>query len=157
MDLAINLTYVLSAGLFIYGLKMLSSPRTARVGNLVSAVGMLIAIVMTLLNRGILDFKWIVLGLGVGSLIGVFAARLVAMTAMPEMVAIFNGFGGMASLLVGWSVYHRAPEIELFLVISIVLSVFIGGMTFTGSLVAFGKLNGVIGSKRRGKPLCQGG
>ncbi|MBN1685129.1 MAG: NAD(P)(+) transhydrogenase (Re/Si-specific) subunit beta [Spirochaetales bacterium] len=147
MDLAINLTYILSAALFIFGLKMLASPRTARMGNLVSAVGMLIAVVMTLMNRGILDFKWIALGLTAGSLIGVFAARLIAMTAMPEMVAIFNGFGGIASLLVGWSVYHRAPGIELFLVISILLSVLIGGVTFTGSLVAFGKLNGVIGSK----------
>jgi len=147
MELAINLTYILSAALFIFGLKMLSSPRTARVGNLVSAVGMLIAIVMTLLGRGILDFRWIAIGLGVGSLIGLFAARLVAMTAMPEMVALFNGFGGIASLLVGWSVYHRTPDIELFLVISISLSIFIGGVTFTGSLVAFGKLNGIIRSK----------
>lgn len=147
MELAINLVYILSAALFIFGLKMLSSPRTARVGNLISAVGMLIAIVMTLLDRGILDFRWIAIGLAVGSLVGFFAARLVAMTAMPEMVAVFNGFGGIASLLVGWSVYHRAPDIELFQIITIVLSVFIGGVTFTGSMIAFGKLNGVIGSK----------
>ncbi len=147
MDLAINLSYILSAMLFVFGLKMLSSPRTARVGNLVSALGMLIAIVMTLLSRGILEFRWIAIGLAAGSLIGVFAARLVAMTAMPEMVALFNGFGGIASLLVGWSVFHRTPSIELFLVISISLSIFIGAVTFSGSLVAFGKLNGVIRSK----------
>ena len=147
MVLAINLVYILSAALFIFGLKMLSTPRTARMGNLVSAVGMLIAIVMTLLDRGIVDFKWIAIGLAAGSLIGFFAARLVAMTAMPEMVALFNGFGGIASLLVGWSVFHRAAGLELFLIISIALSIFIGAVTFTGSLVAFGKLNGVIGSK----------
>ena len=94
MELAINLSYILSAALFIFGLKMLSSPRTARRGNLISAIGMLIAIVMTLLDRGILDFRWIAIGLAVGSLVGFFAARLVAMTKMPEMVAGFNGFGG---------------------------------------------------------------
>ena len=147
MELAINLSYILSAALFIFGLKMLSSPKTARMGNLVSAIGMLIAIVMTLFGKGILDFRWIAIGLAVGGVIGFFTARLVAMTAMPEMVAVFNGFGGIASLLVGWSVYQRAPDIELFQIITIILSIFIGGVTFTGSLVAFGKLNGVITSK----------
>ncbi|MBT3276026.1 MAG: NAD(P)(+) transhydrogenase (Re/Si-specific) subunit beta [Spirochaetales bacterium] len=147
MELAINLSYILSAALFIFGLKMLSSPRTARRGNLISAIGMLIAIVMTLLDRGILDFRWIAIGLAVGSLVGFFAARLVAMTKMPEMVAVFNGFGGIASLLVGWTVYHGAPEIELFQIVTIILSVFIGGVTFSGSLIAFAKLNGVISSK----------
>jgi H+-translocating NAD(P) transhydrogenase subunit beta len=147
MELAINLSYILSAALFIFGLKMLSSPKTARMGNLISAIGMLIAIVMTLLDRGILDFRWIAVGLAVGSLIGFFAARLVAMTAMPEMVAVFNGFGGIASLLVGWAVYHRVPDIGLLQIVTIVLSVFIGGVTFTGSMVAFGKLNGKITTK----------
>ncbi len=147
MELAINLSYILSAALFIFGLKMLGSPKTARMGNLISAIGMLIAIVMTLLDRGIIDFRWIAIGLAAGSLIGFFAARLVAMTAMPEMVAVFNGFGGIASLLVGWAVYHRAPDIELLQIIAIVLSVFIGGVTFTGSLIAFAKLNGIITTK----------
>jgi H+-translocating NAD(P) transhydrogenase subunit beta len=147
MELAINLSYILSAALFIFGLKMLSSPKTARMGNLISAIGMLIAIVMTLLDRGILDFRWIAMGLAVGSLIGFFAARLVAMTAMPEMVAVFNGFGGIASLLVGWAVFHRAPDIGLLQIVTIVLSVFIGGVTFTGSMIAFGKLNGMITTK----------
>ena len=119
MTLAINLSYIVSASLFVFGLKMLSSPRTARAGNFVSALGMLLAIVMTLLDREIIDFRWIVIGLAAGSVIGLFAARLVAMTAMPEMVAVFNGFGGIASLLVGWSVYHRALDIELFQSITI--------------------------------------
>ena len=147
METAINLSYIVSAVLFIVGLKMLSSPRTARKGNLLSAIGMLLAIIMTLLDRNVLDFRWIAIGLAVGSVIGIFSARFVAMTAMPEMVAVFNGFGGIASLLVGWVVFHRAPELDLLQIISIILSVFIGGVTFSGSLIAFGKLNGVISSK----------
>ena len=101
-SLLINLSYVGSAVLFIFGLKMLSSPATARNGNLLSALGMLLAVVVTLLSHSIIDFRWIALGLLVGGVIGAFAARLVAMTAMPEMVAVFNGFGGIASLFVGW-------------------------------------------------------
>ena len=153
MTLAINISYIVSAALFILGLKMLSSPRTARTGNLISAVGMLFAIVMTLLDRGIIDYRWIAIGLFAGATIGFFAARLVAMTAMPEMVAVFNGFGGIASLLVGWSVFHRILDLELFLTVSITLSVLIGGVTFTGSLIAFAKLSGMI----TGKPVLYKG
>ena len=93
--LLINFAYVISAVLFISGLKMLSSPATARKGNLLSAVGMLIAILVTLMNAG-LDYKWIVLGVAVGTGIGLVAAYKVQMTSMPEMVALFNGFGGGA-------------------------------------------------------------
>ena len=153
MELAINLSYIVSASLFIFGLKMLSSPRTARTGNLLSAFGMLLAIVMTLFDRGIIDFQWIIIGLAAGSVIGLLAARLVAMTAMPEMVAVFNGFGGIASLLVGWSVYHRIVDTLAFQSVTIALSVLIGGVTFTGSLIAFAKLNGVI----TGKPILYRG
>jgi NAD(P) transhydrogenase subunit beta len=144
IDIIINLTYIVSASLFIFGLKMLSSPRTARTGNLVSAIGMLLAIVVTLLSRGVVDFRWIAIGLFAGSVIGFFAARLVAMTSMPEMVALFNGFGGIASLLVGWSVYHMSRDVGIFQVITIPLSVLIGGVTFSGSFVAFAKLAGLI-------------
>jgi NAD(P) transhydrogenase subunit beta len=147
MNLVVNLAYVVAAILFVFGLKMLSSPRTARGGNLLSALGMLIAIVFTLLSRGVIDYKWIGVGLFVGGLIGFFAARLVAMTAMPEMVALFNGFGGIASLLVGWAVYQMNPGIPMFQTITILLSVLIGGVTFSGSFIAFAKLNGLIGSK----------
>lgn len=147
MELLINLSYIISAAFFILGLKMLSSPQTARQGNLLSAIGMLLAIVMTLLQRGILDYRWIAIGLVAGSTIGFIAARLVAMTAMPEMVALFNGFGGIASLLVGWSVFHRVADTELLQTVTIILSVFIGGVTFTGSVIAFAKLNGVISGK----------
>ena len=97
----IQLAYVVSAALFIFGLKQLGSPATARRGNMISSTGMLLAIVAALLDQGILDYQWIVLGFVIGGAIGAAAARMVEMTAMPEMVALFNGFGGMASLPVG--------------------------------------------------------
>jgi NAD(P) transhydrogenase subunit beta len=149
MSAAINIIYIVAAALFIFGLKMLSSPRTARTGNLLSALGMLLAVVVTLFSKGILTYQWIVTGIAVGSVIGFFAARLVAMTAMPEMVALFNGFGGIASLLVGWAVYQMIPNLPLLQVVSIILSVFIGGITFTGSMMAFAKLRELVS----GKPL----
>jgi NAD(P) transhydrogenase subunit beta len=151
--LAINLTYVVSAALFVVGLKLLGRPRTARTGNLLSGLGMLLAVVVTLLDRSIIDFRWIALGLAVGTLVGIFVARLVAMTAMPEMVALFNGFGGLASLLVGWVIYHMNPGIGTFQVVTILLSVLIGGVTFSGSLLAFGKLRGIV----TGRPVLYRG
>ena len=101
-NLLINLCYTAAAVLFIFGLKFLGSPATARRGNTISALGMLLAVVVTLLDQAIIDYRWILLGIVIGSVVGTLAARLVAMTAMPEMVALFNGFGGIASLLVGW-------------------------------------------------------
>lgn len=142
----INLTYIIAAILFTLGLKMLSSPESARKGNFISAVGMFLAVVATLLTKG-LSFQWIVLGVCVGTIIGIFAARLVAMTAMPEMVALLNGFGGIASLLVGWAVFHFGLRVELLTIITVFLSVLIGGVTFTGSVVAWGKLNGIFPSR----------
>jgi NAD(P) transhydrogenase subunit beta len=147
LELFVNLVYIVSAVLFIYGLKMLSSPATARRGNLISALGMFLAVVTTLLNKDIIDFKWIVLGFVIGAVIGAFAARLIAMTQMPEMVALFNGFGGIASLLVGWGAYHAEPNAETFTITTIFLSVLIGGVTFSGSLIAWGKLSEVMNSK----------
>jgi len=144
--LLINFAYVISAALFIFGLKMLSSPATARRGNLLSALGMFIAIVFTLLAQG-LDYKWIILGMAIGSVIGVVAAVRVEMTSMPEMVALFNGFGGISSLLLAWAEYHQHREMSVFIAIVAFLSTFIGGVTFTGSMVAFGKLAGKISQK----------
>lgn len=146
MDMSgiIGLGYVLASGLFIFGLKMLGSPATARRGNMVSAIGMLIAIVAALLDQGIVDFTWIAGGMIVGGLIGAVAARAVAMTSMPEMVALFNGLGGAASLLVGWAAL--SPEAGNFTLITIVLSILIGGVTLTGSLIAYGKLSETLGS-----------
>jgi NAD(P) transhydrogenase subunit beta len=154
----INFVYIVASILFVIGIKMLGSARTARKGNLISSVGMLLAVVVTLLYKG-LDFKWIVLGLLIGSAVGYFAAKRVKMTAMPEMVALFNGFGGLASLLVGWAEFEKirsAGFMEYFLTQDapvlftstvIILAVLIGGVTFTGSIQAWGKLSGKLGSK----------
>ena len=144
MDIMIQFAYIVSAALFIYGLKQLGSPATARRGNSISALGMLVAVVAALLDQGIVDFQWIVLGFVVGGAIGGAAARMVQMTSMPEMVALFNGFGGMASLLVGWAAL--GPSSETFTLVTIILSILIGGVTFTGSLIAYGKLSENIGS-----------
>ena len=144
VDLIIGLGYVAASGLFIMGLKMLGSPATARKGNLVSAVGMLVAIVAALLDQGIVEFTWIIGGMIVGGAIGAIAARSVAMTSMPEMVALFNGLGGAASLLVGWAAL--TPTAEVFTLVTIVLSILIGGVTLTGSLIAYGKLSERLGS-----------
>jgi NAD(P) transhydrogenase subunit beta len=144
MDILIQMAYVVSAALFIFGLKQLGSPETARRGNTVSSLGMLIAIVAALLDQGIVDYQWIVIGFVVGGAIGGFAARMVEMTSMPELVALFNGFGGMASLLVGLAAF--SPASETFTLVTIILSILIGGVTFTGSLIAYGKLSEKLGS-----------
>ncbi|XOV88904.1 MAG: NAD(P)(+) transhydrogenase (Re/Si-specific) subunit beta [Pseudomonadota bacterium] len=140
-----NLSYVVSAALFIWGLKMLGSPATARRGNLLSSIGMLIAVIAGLTAEGIVAYQWIIVGVVVGTIIGAAAARLVAMTSMPEMVALFNGSGGAASLLVGWSTLYSG-ETSTFTAVTILLAILIGGVTFTGSLVAYGKLSETIGS-----------
>ena len=144
MGTFIQFSYIVAAALFIFGLKQLGSPATARRGNMISSLGMLIAIVAALLDQGIVDYKWIAIGFVAGGAIGAAAARLVQMTAMPEMVALFNGFGGLASLLVGWAAL--SPTASTGTLVTIVLSILIGGMTFTGSLVAYGKLSETIGS-----------
>ena len=142
--------YIIASILFIFGLKMLSRADTARRGNTISAVGMLIAIISVLLSQG-LDFTWIIVGIVVGSAIGAVAARKVKMTAMPEMVALFNGFGGIASLLVGWAEYHKAQitlaQYTNTSMIATYLAILIGGVTFSGSIVAYLKLSEKIDGK----------
>ena len=144
IELFIQLGYVVAAGLFIFGLKMLGSPDTARRGNGISAIGMLVAIVAALLDQGIVQYEFILGGMIVGGAVGAIAARTVAMTSMPEMVALFNGVGGAASGLVGIAALSIADS--SFTYITIILSILIGGVTFTGSLVAYGKLSETIGS-----------
>lgn len=131
--------YILASALFIFGLKMLRSPTSARKGNVVSGVGMLIAIVATLLQKG-MEYHWIVVGLVIGSAIGATSSYLVPMTAMPQMVALFNGFGGLASLLVGWADYDLRRQPTHFIATAVALTVLIGGVTFSGSVVAYLKL-----------------
>ena len=146
-----NYLYIVASIFFIYGLKMLGKAHSARKGNMISAIGMLIAVVATLIMAE-LDIKWILIGAIIGSAIGAAAARLVKMTSMPEMVGLFNGFGGLASLLVGWAEYHRIATGEpgnLFTLVAIGATVLIGGITFSGSMIAYAKLAG----KMDGKPV----
>ncbi len=158
----INLAYIAAAILFIYGIKMLGHADTARKGNQISSIGMALAIIVTLLAQG-LDYKLVLGGIAVGSVIGFVAAKRVQMTGMPELVALFNGFGGLASLLVGWAEYQRSvgseivgiqlESIDTFTAGVTVLAILIGGITFTGSLYAWGKLSGKLG----GRALTFGG
>ncbi len=144
----IQLSYLVAASLFIVGLKQLGSPATARNGNLLASVGMLLAIAATLLDRQVLNYEMILIGLAIGSAIGAVAAQKVAMTEMPQMVGLLNGLGGLASALVAvaefWRLIDASATIPLDANISILLDVFIGGVTFTGSMVAFAKLQGLI-------------
>ena len=146
LDTVINSSYIVASVLFIFGLKMLSSATTARRGNLLSAVGMILAVVATLFYQG-MSYEWILVGLILGSLTGTIAAQTVHMTAMPQMVALFNGFGGFASLLVAWTEYLGDPLPPYAISIPLFLAVLIGGVTFTGSLIAFGKLGEYISGK----------
>jgi len=140
------LLYLVAAVAFILGLKRLGSPRTARSGNAIASSGMLLAIVVTLVDA---EVSWGILaaGLGVGALLGGVAALRVQMTAMPQLVAAFNGFGGIASALVAGAEYVRAEGVDLppETILTIILSVLIGSVTFTGSFVAYAKLQGIVG------------
>jgi NAD(P) transhydrogenase subunit beta len=148
IEILIDLGYVVASMLFIIGIKMLGRPERARKGNLVSALGMLIAVVSAMLEC-CLSFSLVIAGMVVGASIGVIAARTVKMTAMPQMVAILNGFGGLSSLLVGWENYHSSPDSNLFITIAILLAVLIGGVAFSGSVIAYGKLS----QRLSGKPI----
>ena len=140
-----NIFYVISSVLFISGIKRLSHPRTARSGNLLSSLGMLIAIIATLTYPGKeFDFTLILAGVGIGAVIGAIFATRVQMTEMPQMVAILNGLGGAASAFVASSEFLSSPDSPFIIVC---LSVFIGSLTFTGSFVAFGKLQGFISGR----------
>ena len=148
----VDLSYLISAICFIYGLKMLSHPRTARNGNIIASLGMLIAIVVTVYQGTSLNLTYIAIAMIIGSIIGAFFAIKVEMTQMPQLVAIFNGFGGGASALVASSEFLKAYENaglnEMnFLSISIALSILVGTLTLTGSFIAFGKLQGLVSSK----------
>lgn len=151
-DNLINVAYIIAAILFIMGIKMLGSASTAVRGNRISSLGMLLAVVVTLLRSG-LDYQFIILGLIVGGIIGLIAAKRVKMTGMPELVALFNGFGGMASLLVGWSEFEKSLEFNWFLYLVVFIAILIGGITFSGSIIAYLKLSGKIGGSAIVFPL----
>jgi H+-translocating NAD(P) transhydrogenase subunit beta len=149
-----DLLYLVAAVLFIVGLKRLSGPRTARSGNAVASLGMLIAVVVTLARAEIVSWATVVAGLLVGAAIGALVALRVAMTAMPQMVAALNGSGGLASALVaGAELLRLDGGIPAEIVVPIVVSVFVGSLTFSGSFIAFGKLQGVV----TGRPVVYPG
>lgn len=162
-SILINFFYIVSAILFIYGIKMLGSAGTARRGNRVSSIGMLIAVIVTLIDNQVFEsWVWIVAGIGMGSLIGFVAAKKVQMTSMPELVALFNGFGGLASLFVGWAEFQKVIDaktaefvdvsgssIDSFTASAVFLAAIIGGVTFTGSVYAWGKLSGKISGQAK--------
>jgi len=152
-EAVVNLIYIFSSALFIIGLKMLGSPETAAKGNLISALGMLVAVAVTLLDQSVTNFQWIFVAMFLGASIGAIAALKIEMTSMPEMVAIFNGFGGIASLLVGSSEFLLSSTDSLGILIPIFLTVVIGGLTFTGSIIAYGKLSG----RMNGNPILYKG
>jgi NAD(P) transhydrogenase subunit beta len=153
--------YLLSTILFIFGIKRLSKVKTARRGNALAAVGMLLAIIGALLELGVVDYRWIAGGMVIGTVIGLLFAIRVQMTSMPEMVALFNGFGGIASALVATSIYwdlvvQRGATGTVYETlgtdeaITVMLSILIGGITFTGSLIALFKLQGTL---KNGQPI----
>lgn len=155
----IQLTYLVAASLFILGLKKLGSPATARQGNLLAAVGMFLAIAGTLVDQAILNYVQIFAAIAVGSVIGAVGAYKVEMTAMPQMVGLLNGLGGAASALVGvgefWRLISAGEPLTASVLITIILGVLIGGVTLTGSLVAFGKLQGILPGQPIVFPLQQ--
>tara|TARA_Y100000814_G_scaffold134512_1_gene97467 strand:- start:1034 stop:2431 length:1398 start_codon:yes stop_codon:yes gene_type:complete len=144
-----NVLYLISGSIFIIGLKKLSSPRTARNGNRLSALGMLIAIIATTLKYTDINIEWILVGLIVGATIGSVLARYVEMTAMPQLVALFNAFGGAASGLVAMYevLYSADPSSEIFTLAAVSFATIVGSVTLTGSFIAFGKLQGIVTTK----------
>ena len=158
MKIAIEITYLISSILFIFGIKFLGSPKTARKGNLYAAIGMFLAIAATLLDQQVLTYEWIIIGTLIGSVAGLIMAYKTPMTGMPQMVGMLNGFGGGASTLVALSEYFKKNpnypidsglpfNLPIDQGIAIILSLLIGGVTFTGSMIAFGKLQGIVTGK----------
>jgi NAD(P) transhydrogenase subunit beta len=157
MQIVSYLIYLIASILFIFGIKKLGSPKTARQGNFLSSLGMFLAVVITLFDQRVLTFEFIIIGIVIGSAIGAVLAIKVPMTGMPQMVGVLNGFGGGASALVAFAEYYHilniANNLEISTSITIVLSVLIGAVTFTGSFIAFGKLQGFITGKVVKYPL----
>jgi NAD(P) transhydrogenase subunit beta len=141
---AIEIIYLISATLFILSLKWLSAPATARRGVFAGEIGMILAIGATLLYRGIVDYKWIVIGLVLGTIIGIPLGR-VQMTAVPQRTALSHAFGALCVALVGTSEYYlRAPDVPKFMMSVLSMEVILGSLTFTGSLMAAGKLQEIL-------------
>jgi NAD(P) transhydrogenase subunit beta len=146
----IRVLYILAFICFILGLRFLNHPRTAKRGNAIAAVGMAIAVIATLLIESVGDYGLIALGIAIGTAVGVPAARQVKMTAMPQMVALFNGVGGGAVALISWAEFRGAGgDLPTETLIPILLAAIIGSISFWGSNIAFGKLQEIL----PGKPI----
>src|ERR1700677_4810400 len=144
-----NFVYIISSVLFAFGLKFLGSPVTARRGNMLSSLGMLLAILATLCSGQIISFQWILIGVIIGASLGALVAFKAAMTEMPQMIALLHGCGALASVFVDWTAYHVHGATDLTNAITLYLSIVIGGLTVTGSGIAWGKLS----EKITGKPI----
>src|ERR1700726_4534680 len=143
-DLIIEITYLVATALFILSLKWMSSPTTARHGVWAGELGMLLAVGGTLLDRGIVDYKWIAIALVLGTIIGVPLGR-VHMTAVPQRTALSHAFGALCVTLVGTAEFYlRAPDIAPFMMAVLAMEVILGSLTFTGSLMAAGKLQEIL-------------
>src|SRR5215475_10478369 len=154
-----NLLYLITIVTFVLALRFLSSPATARRGNQIGAAGMLIAILVTFLQDAVMSYWEIGVGMAIGGTFGAVAARRVRMTAMPQMVALFNGVGGGAAALIALAEFHNiAPDpgtLKTDISTSIMLSAIIGSISFAGSMVAFAKLQELIGGRPIVYPLQQ--
>ncbi len=144
----INIVYVIAAALFIFGLKLLGNPATARKGNMLSGLAMLVAIIVTLMDQNIVSYGWIMVSIIAGSAVGVYVSKKVEMTGMPELVSLFNGVGGLASAAVAIAAMV-ASELSSGIASISVIALIIGSVTFSGSLVAWGKLS----ERVSGKPI----
>src|SRR6202048_4388854 len=143
-DIIIEITYLIATALFILSLKWMSSPTTARHGVWAGELGMLLAVAGTLLNRGIVDYKWVAIALVLGSIIGVPLGK-VHMTAVPQRTALSHAFGALCVTLVGTAEFYlRAPNVPRFMMSVLSMEVILGSLTFTGSLMAAGKLQEIL-------------
>jgi NAD(P) transhydrogenase subunit beta len=154
MDILIPVLYIVSFALFIYGLMGLTGPKTAVRGNVIAAVGMTLAVIATLL---LVEHNWLLIAVGliVGAILGVPSARQVKMTAMPQMVALFNGVGGGAVALIAWSEFRSTAgfaDEALYVIIASMFAAIVGSISFWGSLIAFGKLQEIL----PGRPIGLG-
>src|SRR6267154_861522 len=143
-DTIIEITYLVATALFILSLKWMSSPKTARHGVWAGELGMLLAVAGTLLNRGIVDYKWVAIALVLGTIIGVPLGK-VQMTAVPQRTALSHAFGALCVTLVGTAEFYlRAPNVPKFMMSVLSMEVILGSLTFTGSLMAAGKLQEIL-------------
>ncbi len=154
LDAAVSLAYVVAAGLFVLALKWLSAPATARHGVLAGEIGMFLAIIGTLLRTHVASYQWIVVGVVLGSAIGTPMGLFMPMTAVPQRTALSHAFGALAAALVGTGEYYlQAPRVGTFTMTALAVEVLLGSLTFTGSLMAFGKLQGLL----PGRPITYRG